>query len=64
MSLSDHVAARKRLPNRRPSETVTFEHAGADFTMTTGRYADGTSVKYSSMRHTQTAHLMPSRLTP
>jgi hypothetical protein len=32
---------RDRLPDRRGCETQTFEHAGADFTMTAGRYADG-----------------------
>ncbi|MGY3358832.1 hypothetical protein ACVWZK_005495 [Bradyrhizobium sp. GM0.4] len=32
---------RHRLPNRRASETLSFEHAGADFTMTAGRYPDG-----------------------
>lgn len=34
-------SARKRLPNRRTAETITFEHAGASFTMTAGRYDDG-----------------------
>jgi hypothetical protein len=32
---------RDRLPARRACETQTFQHAGADFTMTAGRYADG-----------------------
>lgn len=32
---------RERLPNRRACETIAFEHRGADFTMTAGRYADG-----------------------
>jgi hypothetical protein len=32
---------RERLPNRRNSETFSFEHAGATFTMTAGRHADG-----------------------
>jgi hypothetical protein len=32
---------RNRLPNRRACETVAFEHGGADFTMTAGRYPDG-----------------------
>jgi hypothetical protein len=35
------VPRRDRLPNRRACETSSFEHAGADFTMTVGRYADG-----------------------
>ena len=34
-------AVRVRLPNRRAAETIGFEHAGADFTMTTGRYENG-----------------------
>jgi hypothetical protein len=34
-------APRERLPNRRAAETMIFEHAGADFTMTAGRYGDG-----------------------
>jgi hypothetical protein len=33
--------ARQRLPNRRPSETTSFEHGGASFTMTAGRHLDG-----------------------
>jgi hypothetical protein len=32
---------RERIPNRRYCETSTFEHAGADFTMSIGRYPDG-----------------------
>lgn len=32
---------RKRLPNRRASETLAFEHGGASFTMTAGRYDSG-----------------------
>lgn len=32
---------RERLPNRRASETLAFEHDGTSFTMTAGRYADG-----------------------
>jgi hypothetical protein len=32
---------RERLPNRRTAETVAFEHGGASFTMTAGRYRDG-----------------------
>jgi hypothetical protein len=32
---------RERLPNRRACETIAFEHGGADFTMTAGRYPDG-----------------------
>jgi hypothetical protein len=35
------TASRERLPNRRPAETIAFEHLGADFTMTAGCYADG-----------------------
>jgi hypothetical protein len=34
-------AQRDRLPNRRACETIAFEHGGAEFTMTAGRYADG-----------------------
>jgi hypothetical protein len=34
-------AQRDRLPNRRACETVAFEHGGADFTMTAGRYHNG-----------------------
>jgi hypothetical protein len=32
---------RNRLPNRRACETSSFEHQGAGFTMTVGRYPDG-----------------------
>ncbi|MET4345520.1 hypothetical protein ABIC07_005022 [Bradyrhizobium sp. RT9a] len=32
---------RQRLPNRRASETFSFEHAGATFTMSAGYYSDG-----------------------
>jgi hypothetical protein len=35
------MPARNRLPNRRPAETIAFEHGGASFTMTAGRYDDG-----------------------
>jgi hypothetical protein len=35
------MPARDRLPNRRPAETIAFEHGGASFTMTAGRYEDG-----------------------
>ena len=41
MSLPQPIPARNRLPNRRASETLSFEHSGADFTMTAGRYVDG-----------------------
>jgi hypothetical protein len=34
-------AQRDRLPNRGPSETVAFEHGGAEFTMTAWCYGDG-----------------------
>jgi hypothetical protein len=34
-------APRRRLPNRRPCETFTFAHNGADFTASIGRYPDG-----------------------
>jgi len=33
--------ARERLPNRRACETVSFEHGGADVTLSAGRYDDG-----------------------
>jgi len=33
--------ARDRLPDRRDCETISFEHNGASFTMTAGRYLDG-----------------------
>lgn len=45
MSISENAPickpGRERLPNRGPSETLSFEHAGAAFTMTVRRYADG-----------------------
>jgi hypothetical protein len=34
-------AQRDRMANRRASETIAFNHGGADFTMTAGHYADG-----------------------
>jgi hypothetical protein len=33
--------ARERMQNRRDSETSSFDHGGAAFTMTVGRYPDG-----------------------
>jgi hypothetical protein len=45
MSLPDTNPAdnsRRRLPSRRTCETFTFEHNGADFTASIGRYPDGT----------------------
>ena len=41
MPISDCNDSRKRLPNRRPAETIASEHRGANFTMTTGRYENG-----------------------
>lgn len=38
---SSNVPVRQRMPNRRRAETLSFEHSGADFTMTAGHYADG-----------------------
>ena len=35
------MAERVRLPNRRVSELVDFEHAGRRWTLTVGRFADG-----------------------
>lgn len=35
------MANRDRLPNRRACETSSFEHRGADFSMTVGYYASG-----------------------
>jgi len=34
-------SVRERLPNRRASETSSFEHRGADFSMTVGYYGNG-----------------------
>lgn len=41
MPIQQTGIARQRLPNRRASETLSFEHLGASFTMTSGYYADG-----------------------
>jgi hypothetical protein len=41
MSLPQIAIPRQRLPNRRASETLSFEHVGAAFTMTAGYYDDG-----------------------
>jgi len=41
MPIPQTPIARQRLPNRRASETLSFEHGGASFTMTAGYYADG-----------------------
>ena len=35
------MSERERLPNRRVSELVDFEHAGRKWTLTVGRFADG-----------------------
>jgi hypothetical protein len=35
------MSARERLPNRRPCESLEFEHAGLRFTLCTGFYRDG-----------------------
>ena len=32
---------RERLPDRRPSETVTFDHDGTSYALTIGFYLDG-----------------------
>jgi hypothetical protein len=37
----DQAQHRERLPDRRSAETLTFEHNGASFTITAGRYDDG-----------------------
>jgi len=37
----EHKRERDRLPNRRACETSSFKHAGADFTLSVGRYPDG-----------------------
>src|SRR3984957_20704739 len=38
---STKMADRERLPDRRVSELVDFEHAGRRWTLTVGRFADG-----------------------
>jgi hypothetical protein len=38
---SPDKAERRRLPNRRPAETIAFERDGASFEMTVGYYHDG-----------------------
>jgi hypothetical protein len=35
------MTARQRLPNRRACESLEFRHAGLDFTLAAGFYADG-----------------------
>ncbi len=35
------MTSRERLPNRRPSETVTFDHDGTSYALTIGFYLDG-----------------------
>ena len=35
------MSDRERLPNRRVSELVDFEHGGRRWTLTVGRFADG-----------------------
>jgi len=35
------MSARERLPNRRPSQSFTFELHGLRFTATVSRFADG-----------------------
>ena len=40
-SIYDDVITRKRLPNRRISETFEFENAGLRFTCTFSRLPDG-----------------------
>lgn len=36
-----NAPSRRLLPNRRPSETLTFEHGGTDITVTAGKYPEG-----------------------
>jgi hypothetical protein len=36
-----NASARNRLPNRRPNETLSFEHAGARYRATIGFFPDG-----------------------
>jgi hypothetical protein len=35
------IPTRRRLPNRRASETQSFDHAGTDITVTAGKYLEG-----------------------
>jgi hypothetical protein len=35
------MSTRRRLPNKRPSENFTFEHAGIDYLATISRFPDG-----------------------
>lgn len=39
--MTDDVPGRAHLPNRRPSDTVTLEHEGWPFHLSTGYYEDG-----------------------
>jgi ribonucleoside-diphosphate reductase alpha chain len=41
VAVTDHRPVRKRLPKKRPSETVSFAVAGAEGYMTAGSYPDG-----------------------
>jgi hypothetical protein len=38
---SEPDARRRLLPNRRASETLSFDHAGTDITVTAGQYPEG-----------------------
>jgi hypothetical protein len=38
---SSTTAARNRLPNRRPAETITFERDGSQYCLTVGFFPDG-----------------------
>ena len=42
MQIAAHRPARKRLPNRRPAETIAFERDGSRYQMTVGYFPDGT----------------------
>jgi len=39
--MTNNATARERLPNRRPCENFTFEHAGMKYIASVARYGDG-----------------------
>ncbi len=45
------MTRRERLPDRRPSESFTFEHLGLRFHVTVSRYADGRAAEVFLSNH-------------
>ena len=57
------MSARERLPDRRGSESFTFELNGLRFTATVSRFADGRVGELFLNNHRRAIRLIPTRAT-